>query len=165
MGDIISHGCKPVDEKTRAQACRQKKQGEKINSMHNKLILIFLLLTLPCCNSDRDIVFDHFENVEYKYLYSVISGAGGKINGHFIYIRKLKKIEENQIMKLSLNIEKAIEKNVSNNYNAAKFDYRTLYIVDRFFINGEELEDGDIKYRINFGKNNESLYIKAFNKY
>ena len=132
--------------------------------MHNKLILIFLLLSLPCCNNDRDIVFDHFENMEYKYLYSVISGAGGKINGHFIYLRNVKKIEKDKIMKLSLNIGKAIEKNVSKNYGAVKFDYGTLYIVDRY-LNGEELEDGDIKYRINFGKNNDTLYIKLFNAY
>ena len=132
--------------------------------MHNKLILIFLLLSLPCCNNDRDIVFDHFENMEYKYLYSGISGAGGKINSHFIYVKNVKNIGEDKIIKLSLNIGKAIEKIVSKNYGTIKFDYKTLFIVDKF-LNGDESEEEHIKYRIVFGKNNDSLYIKAFNKY
>ena len=132
--------------------------------MQNKLILIFLLLSLPCCNNDRDIVFDHFENIEYKYLYSVISGAGGKINDHVIYVRHVKNIREDQIKKLSLNIGNAIEKNVTANYGPIKFDYNTLFIADRF-LNGEESEEGHIKYSIYFDKKNDTLYIKKFNKY
>lgn len=132
--------------------------------MHNKLILIFLLLSLPCCNNDRDIVFDHFENIEYKYLYSAISGAGGRINDHYIYVRHVRKIGEDQIKKLSLNIGNAIKKNVTANYGTIKFDYKTLFIVDKF-LNGDESEEEHIKYRIVFGKNNDTLYIKLFNAY
>lgn len=120
--------------------------------MHYKLIpVLFTLGLLVSCNWDYNIQFDQFEGIKYKYEYAMEMIAGSRSLGHFVYVKNIKNTEEAQIRAFCIH------------YAKENPSISTVWLVDVYNIEGTEKED--IRYVLDFTRNQEEVQIKLLDKY
>jgi len=118
----------------------------------NKLIfLVTTLLFQTSCDSDRNIKFEQFEDIEYKYDYAAETIAGSISLGHFIYVRDVDQIQEEKIKAFCLHY-------VSKNPSVS-----TVWLLNKY--TRKKTEKKHLKYRVYFKGKGDSLQIKRFDKY
>lgn len=121
--------------------------------MHKRLVLTLLIFILffysHCSDNSRNL--SSYQGIQYQYESAAETIAGNRTLGHFVYIKKIRKISEWKIKEFCIHYAKK-EPSIS-----------TLWLVNQHIPNGAM--EGSINYRAFFKRSRDSVLIERFDKY